>query len=578
MPHKVVRPPGSSRSRSLGWLGLWWIETFVVHGPGGVAGQPIRHGDEYSQLIVDCYAVDGTGKRLVDSAFFSRPKGCNKSGVAAELVLFEALGPCRFDGWAKGGETFEFLGQVYTYEAGEPMGRPVVYPYVRIMATEEGQTGNVFDMVYLNLTQGPLSQLRAYGLDVGQTRVLLPYGGEITPSTAGSASKDGGKETFAVFDETHLYNTPQLRAMYETVTRNLSKRKKDAEPWYIETTTMYLPGEESIAEATYKYAHLIEESIAALAAGGRPKVRGRLRLLYDHRWSDLKDLSDEAALTEAIEESYGEAMDWNSVEGVVDKIFDPRHSPAAARRYYLNGLSEASNAWVTPAEVAEVTADMPVVGLDELEPGERIALGFDGAQTDDATALVGCRISDGYLFEVLIQECPDGPEAADWRVDELAFDAGVHRMFTDYEVVAFFADPPHWLDRIEAWEREFGEQLRAKAGAQSAIKWWTKLDTKMSLALERLHLQISTAGIRVSANPVLMRHLINARRWSRRGGIVIGKEGKNSVRKIDAAVAAALAFEARAAFLNAPDEETEETFVPFKVGGSATKTRRMFRR
>ncbi|MEL0526035.1 hypothetical protein, partial [Neisseria gonorrhoeae] len=121
MPHKVVRPLGASRSRSLGWLALWWIETFVVHGPGAVQGEPIRHGDEYSQFIVDCYALDGDGRRLVDSAFFSRPKGCNKSGLAAELVLLEALDPCRFDGWAKGGEVFEFLGQTYVYAAGEPM-------------------------------------------------------------------------------------------------------------------------------------------------------------------------------------------------------------------------------------------------------------------------------------------------------------------------------------------------------------------------------------------------------------------------------------------------------------------------
>src|SRR5690606_15951761 len=144
--------------------------------------------------------------RLYDSAFLSRPKGCDKSGLGGRFALFEALGPCRFAGWAEGGETYEDpwgLGFQYVYEPGEPMGRHVTAPFIRCMATEEGQTGNVYDTVLLNLTDedAPLSQIP--GLDAGLTRIYLPGGGEIRPSTASSASKDGGLETFVVFDETH---------------------------------------------------------------------------------------------------------------------------------------------------------------------------------------------------------------------------------------------------------------------------------------------------------------------------------------------------------------------------------------
>lgn len=565
MPRQLLRPAEASRSRSLGWLALWWIESFIVHGPGDVEGDPIRHGDEYSGFIVDCYAIDSDGRRLVDSAFFSRPKGCNKSGVAAELAMFEALGPCRFDGWAKGGEKYEFLGKTYTYRAGDPMGRPVKNPYVRIMATEEGQTGNVYDMIYTNLDHGPLAELKAYGMDVGLTRVLLPYGGEIMPSTSGSSSKDGGKETFVVFDESHLYNTGQLRSMYNTVTRNLTKRKKIAGTWFIETTTMYLPGEDSKAEETYKFAQQIVESDASVAAGGKPKVR-RSRMVFDHRWSDLKDLSDEAALEAAIEEAYGEALDWNSKQGIVDDIFDPRRTPEESRRYFLNALTEAHNAWITPAELAAVTKDQPGTGKDAVAPGEQITLGFDGAVTDDATALIGCRVSDGYLFELLIEEKPDGPEARGWQVDQQAFDAAVDSAFDTYDVVGFFADPPFWQDYVDAWEKEFGEALKVKSSNKSAIRWWTKLDSAMALALQRLHLSLTTEKSRMSANPVLVRHMLNARRWSRRGGLVIGKEGKHSVKKIDAAMAATLAFEARARFLAGDFEDDEdEMFVPRRV-------------
>ena len=77
------------------------------------------------------------------------------------------------------------------------MGRPVTYPFIRCLATEEGQTGHVYDNVHFNLRHGPLAE----GLPcnaAGLTRVFLPGGGEILPRTASAASKDGGKETFVV--------------------------------------------------------------------------------------------------------------------------------------------------------------------------------------------------------------------------------------------------------------------------------------------------------------------------------------------------------------------------------------------
>ena len=74
------------------------------------------------------------------------------------------------------------------------------------------------------------------------------------------------------FDESHLYDTPELRRMYATVSRNLRKRGRAAEPWSLETTTMFAPGAESVAETTYRLAEQIRE--------GRAR---RSRLLFDHR-------------------------------------------------------------------------------------------------------------------------------------------------------------------------------------------------------------------------------------------------------------------------------------------------------
>jgi hypothetical protein len=199
MPRTLVRAPGHDRLRSLGGLAVAWIEALVRHGPGAVQGMQIALGDEYAGFVMDCYALLPEGKRCYDHCFLSRPKGTNKSGLAAYMALFEALGPARFAGYAKGGETYEDpwgLGFSYEYEPGEPMGKHVHVPMIRIMATEEGQTGNVYDTIYFNLTDEdcPLSHIP--GIDPGRTRVYLPNGGFVQPSTASSAAKDGGKETF----------------------------------------------------------------------------------------------------------------------------------------------------------------------------------------------------------------------------------------------------------------------------------------------------------------------------------------------------------------------------------------------
>jgi len=571
MPHRQITAPEHDRRFSLGWLGTWWIETFVVHGRGDVIGMPVRYGPEFTTFVVDAYALSPIGRRLYDSVFFSRPKGCDKSGIAGALSLFEAFGPARFAGIAKGGETYEFLGHTYVYEAGEPMGKAVRNPYVRVMATEEGQTGNVYDNIYHNLSDedAPLYQLKAYGVDPGRTRIIRDGRVVIQPATAGSASKDGGLETFAVFDETHLYITPTLREMFKVVSRNLRKRKKTTETWYLETTTMYAPGEESVAEDTYRLADLIDEG----------KVR-RTRLLFDHRWGEIAELDqnpDETAeeyyqrLADAFTEAYGDAMEWNDVDALIDGLWDTHQSESETRRYFFNALVAATNAWIQIHEWNAAglkqrlaAAKQARVAFDFKPPmkGDTITLGFDGGRTDDATVLIACRVSDRYIWPILIEEVPDGPEAKGWEVDRDMVDAVVKATFEKFKVVAFFGDPPLWQDYVDKWEREYGDQLQVKASGQKAIHFWTKNDAPMSQALERFHTALTTGHVIHGNHRGLSRHFMNARRWRRAAGVVIGKDKKGSPNKMDAAVGATLAHEGTARYI-AKHKPEVSNFAPF---------------
>jgi hypothetical protein len=543
MPRLLVRASNHDRNRSIGWLAVAWMEYFCVHGPGDVQGEPVQHGDEYTGFIVDCYAVDEVGRRLYDGAFWSRPKGCDKSGMAARFDLFEALGPCRGTGqFAKGGEIYRDpwgLGFEYEYQPGEPIARHVKVPYIRCMATEEGQTGNVYDTVHFNLTEGPLAAALARKDDAGLTRSLLPGGGEITPSTASSASKDGGKETHASYDETHLYNRPELRRMYATVNRNLRKRKKIAETWYLETTTMFADGEESVAEQTYKVAELIRTG----------KAR-RERLLLDHRWGEIDpdDIGDETKLRAALTDAYGDALAWNDLAGMVDEFYDPKTEVADSVRYFLNDKHAVADAWLSSPEWAAI-ADASKVVADR----DVITLGFDGSRgrakgKPDATALIGCRVSDGHLFQVGVWEAGDKSEWEDWEPPIVEIEAALQKAFTRYSVVGFYADPAKdWRSHVNAWEAKYGTKVTVKARRDHPFEWWMTggRSTAVQLAVESLEGAIRNKDLTHSGEYELTKHVLNARRRLAHGKLALGKANDYSPNKIDAAVAAVLAWQAR---------------------------------
>lgn len=526
MPWREPRYEGEFPS--LGGQIVAWIEQYLIHGPGDVIGEPIELDDEFYEFVVRAYRlVPETGRRQYRRAFLSRAKGRAKSELAGMLVCAEALGPVRFAGWDAN---------------GEPVGRPVKSPFIRCLATEEGQSGNTYDNVAVMMEHLAERWGDEFpGIDFGRTaqsssRIILHHQrGEITPSTASSAAKDGGKESFAVFDETHLYTLPELRRMHEVVRRNLRKRR-EAEPWGLETSTMYMRGMESVAEKTHEYHQAIAE--------GKVKEAG---LLFDHRQAtDGTDLSDRDALLAGLREAYGPAAEWMDLDGIIAEIWDPQSDPSDSRRYWLNQPSFASDAWLTQTEWAGCL-DLDAVIAD----GERITLGFDGSKhreryVTDATALIGCRVSDGHLFEVAVWEQPEGPSGEDWWVPTVEVEAAVRKAFDRYRVVGFYADPAaDWRSFVAKWEADYGSKLKARSTQQHPIEWWMNRPQITSRALEQLRAAIVTGELSHDGSFALTRHMLNARRRESRSGLQIGKEHPQSRRKIDAAIAAMLAWQAR---------------------------------
>lgn len=529
---------------TLGFQIVDWMETFLCHGPGDVEGNDLVIDDEIATFIAWCYRVHpvgagDAGRRLVQRAILSRPKGRAKSEIAGAIVCAEALGPVRFSHWAKEGEVSSWG---YPFKAGDPVGRPVRSPYIRCLATEEDQSGNTYDNVVVMLSQGAAAE--EYGLrmgkEIGITRVFLPDGGEITPSTSSSAAKDGGKETFAVADETHLYVLDSLRKMYRTVARNTGKRK-DGEPWMLDTTTAWLPGEMSIAEqASDKYQGLpVEEAVTGKG------------VLYDHRQApEPKRFGQDASLIKALREGYGPAAEWMDFPRIVRIIRDAEDPEGEAYRYWLNRPRLAGSQWLAPETIRDALVDRV------LEPGTPITLGLDASDYDDHTALIACT-EDAHLFPIGIWGRPENwPKEEPWEVPIEEVDEAVRWAWSEFHVAMLFADPPYLTGYLPAWSRDFGER--------HVVEFWTNSFGKMASACGALRTALRTGEATLSAGelrtdnpkrnglPLFVWHLENARTKKVKVKLedraeeayVVQKERPGSPKKMDAAAASVLAYEA----------------------------------
>lgn len=498
---------------SLGYGVVDFIVENCCYGPGDLQGQsPVVIDDEMMDFIVECYRLDPvSGGKAHDEAVLSRPKGRAKTEIAGWLVVAEAFcQSVRFDCWD---------------EDGQPVGRPVTSPLIKCLATEESQATAAFSVVaYIVNDWGKDNRPHIFNGTGGvrnyqsATAIYLPQGGEIRACTAGSASKDGGKETFVVADETHLYVLRELKAMYGTIRRNLGKRKL-AEPWLLQTSTAYRPGEMSIFEETLTAWR--KQELSKTVYVNHREAKGRIDIQdHDHTLAQLNYV-------------YGAASAWMDLERIYREMLDPRSCPdeETAARYFLNRPLSGRDAWITDAVVERQKR------AEAVPDGTAISLGFDGSLNDDSTVLIATRMSDGFVFPIDIWAKPAGPEGNWWEVPRSDVLATIRQTFARFDVVRMYADPHEWRSDIDDLQAEFGKHV---------LPWPTSRDIAMGAALDRLRTDLMMGVAWHSGDPAVMEHFRNA--YVRRKGSVrlVRKEYPNSPRKIDSVVGAALAYEARA--------------------------------
>ncbi|GGM39483.1 terminase [Longimycelium tulufanense] len=513
LPHTLPPPEQMLVSRAV----VRWAETYLLYPDGPVAGQPWRFTAEQKRFLAWWYATDPNNghKWLYRRGIIQRIKGWGKGPLGAAIALVELLGPCRA----------VYDRSAHTWRAGR---NPTAW--VQFAAVSEKQTANAFDMARGLI--GNRKEIDGIPVDSGLTRIYAGANNErrLEPVTAAFATLEGARPTFVLADETqHWTDSTGGHKLARVLRRNLGKSRGGAARMLV-TTNAFAPGEQSVAELDYEAFRAQEE--------GRSRTTG---ILYDSVESDIPvmDLADEATLRAALEDVRGDAT-WLDIERIVEEIYDPATPPADSRRFYLNTIIAAEDAWLAPHEVDQAVTEL------RIEDGRMVALGFDGSRAQDATALVATDIETGHGELLGVWERPDLPGYDGWEVPRHEVDAAVHAAFRRFRVAAMGCDLAYWESYVDSWADAYRDRVFCAVSPKGVFSF----DMRGRLAdftaeAEATEAAFRNGAITIHQHPALVRHLKNARRRPNKYGIGIGKESRGSERKIDAAVALVIARRAR---------------------------------
>ncbi len=512
--------PADQGVETLGIGALAWGEAYLAQPDGDTAGRPWSWRMNQARFVAWWYAVDDGGYFFFRRGQIVLPKGAGKSPLAAALVCTEFGGPVVFSHWQHPEAPYGQRGAV---------GKRQASPVVQLAAIAESATDQTMGLVRSMLDEGD-AHLVIPNLDPGIMRVRSKYG-IIERLTASARSGEGKRPTFAALDETHHWITSNNgHELARVIRRNLGKVSGRS----IETTNTWRPDEDSVAEQTYEFSQAMKEM---------GKSDGVLRW---HPIAHVESLSDEEEVREALNKLYADSP-WVDVERIIEEIHDPATPAADSRRFYLNEVVSVDDALVTDAEW-KACADKD---LRPLEANDTITLGFDGGKTDDATALVACRVEDRAMFVLGVWQKPKHLGRKDhWEVSRPAVDGTVREALLKYDVAAFYADVALWESYVDLWGEMCKKTVSVHASPNNAVAWDMRgRPEKLTHATEALVGGILDMSVKHNGDARLREHVLNTRRNPNRWGMSFRKESRESPKKVDLFAAMQLADMARYDFV-----------------------------
>lgn len=509
-----VLPERTLGWRVLAWCGYWLKDKF---------GKPWAFTPEQTRFVLWYFAVDETGSFLCHSAVLQRLKGWGKDPIAACLAMAAMFADVSFDHW----------------DGDRPVGRPQENAWIQLVAVSLIQTQNTMKLFPSLISP---EARKHYGIQVGKRNVWgMGDTRQIEAVTSSVMSIEGGRPTMIVRNETQNWNSSNSgHEMAGAIEGNAAKSEIGSPARMLDICNAYRPGEDSVGQRMREAYEATVGDEAEFAEFG---------VMYDSLEAPPEAPLTLAAAPDVVRAVRGDAH-WLDAEGRIKKsIGNPANTPSESRRKWYNQITAAEDSWTEPLEFDPLKDAEKV-----LEPGEEIALFLDCSKSDDATGLMGCRMSDGHVVTLGMWQRPPGKRGDGWLAPRQKVDAAVREAFDTYTVVGFFGDPSHvkddetmdryWDPLFDEWHQRYRHKLRVWAAGSKGGKGHSVMfdmsardNTKAFASAVGFTLEeIKSGSFTHDGDARLRRHVLNARRYPVDGYVSISKDKRESKNKIDLAI------------------------------------------
>jgi phage terminase large subunit-like protein len=461
-----------------------FIDTFGVVTKdtiAGKAGSPLQLRGWQKELLRHAFARDENGF-IHRVNLIGMPRKNGKSALASGVALWGLLAG------ARGGE-------IYSCAADKDQAR-IVFREAKMMIEAEPELGEMVKL-YKDAIEVP---------STGSVYRVL---------SAEAFSKEGLSPTLVLFDELHAQPN---RELFDVMSLAGGARGGISAGIFAITTAgvrVDSSGQDSIAYNLYQY--------------GQKVARGEINdPTFFMSWWEA-----DAEADHRLEET------WRIANPGFDDICVGSDFVSAVRRTPEPEFrTKRCNQWVSSA-----TSWLPTGSWDALKAerivsdDDEIILGFDGSFSGDTTVIVGCTIPKSeedtpHIFMVKAWEKNDS-DSDDWRVNIQDVEATIAEFCRTHRVREVACDPYRWQRSME---------VLADAGIP-IVEYPSTSARRMVSACAKFYDYVAEKRVTQDGDALLARHLSNAVVKTDNLGVRIVKENRASLRRIDAAVGAVIAFD-----------------------------------
>lgn len=473
-----------SMARGDGDIAAMFAESFGSVGKDGVAGRagdPLKLRDWQRELLSHLYARDEDGGLKFQTALIGMPRKNGKSALSSAAIgLYSLLGE-----GINGGEV------------------------IAVAATRE-QARIVFSEAKRMVENSELRDL----VQVFRDSIFVPDTNSVFKvMSAESWAAEGLNPSRVILDELHAQPN---RELFDVMSLAMGNRGKIGQVVAITTAGVKsdASGQDSIAYQLYQYGKRVSTG-------------------------EIDDPAFFMAWWEAAPEAdHRNPTTWESANPGFDDIVSKADFESAVKRTpEAEFRTKRLNQWVSSQMSWLPSGVWESLGNEKpLDPDAEYILGFDGSFSGDTTVIVGCTIptedEPAHLFLVKAWEKP--VEADDsWRVDIQDAEFEIAKFCGRYKVREVACDPFRWQRSMEILQDQ----------GIPIVEYPSTSARRMVTACAKFYDAVTESRLSHDGNPLMARHFTNAVIKIDNLGPRIVKENRNSNRRIDAAVAAVIAYD-----------------------------------